>query len=123
MAGVVVAENPHRILRLYLHPTQQFRGHLVDSKGRPIIGRSVHATLRVRLEPKNRKRNAFYGFDINRQTVKTDANGYYTFSGMPIDVEIALSAASTSTAEKHWLGTVELKANEEQAVDTHTIDD
>lgn len=123
MAGVVVAENPHRILRLYLHPTQQFRGRLVDSKGRPIIGRSVHATLRVRLEPKNRKRNAFYGFDINRQTVKTDANGYYTFGRMPIDVEIALSAASASTAEDHWLGTVELKANEEQAVDTHTIDD
>lgn len=123
MAGVVVAENPHRIMRLYLHPTQQFRGRLVDSKGKPIIGSSVHATLRVRLEPKNRKRNAFYGFDVNRKTVKTDANGYYTFSGMPIDVEIALSATSASTAENQWLGTVELKANEEQAVDTHTIDD
>jgi hypothetical protein len=74
MAGVVVAENPQRILRLYLHPTQQFRGRLVNSTGRPIIGRPVYATLRIGLEPKNRKRDAFYGFEVNRQTVKTDSD-------------------------------------------------
>ncbi|MCA9127325.1 MAG: hypothetical protein KDB22_09565 [Planctomycetales bacterium] len=45
MAGVVVAENPHRILRLYLHATKQLSGRLVDSNGKPIGGRSVHATL------------------------------------------------------------------------------
>lgn len=123
MAGVIVAENPHRILRLYLHPTQQLRGRLVDSNGKPVTGRSVHAELRVRLEPKNRKPNAFYGFGVNRQTVKTDADGYYTFNGMPIDVAIALSAASASSAEDHWLGTVELKADEEQAEGIHTIDE
>lgn len=122
MAGVVVAENPHRVLRLYLRPTKELRGRLVDSKDKPIVGRSVHATIRIRLEPKDRKRDAFYGFDASRQTVKTDADGYYTFGGMPIDVEIALSAASFSKVEDHWLGTVTLKANEGQTVDTHTID-
>ncbi len=45
------------------------------------------------------------------------------FSGMPIDVQIALSVESTSKVEKRWLGTVELKGNEEQAVNTHTIDE
>lgn len=123
MAGVVVAENPQRVLRLYLRPTQELRGRLIDSKDKPIVGRPVHATLRIRLEPKNRKRDAFYGFDVNRHTVKTDADGYYTFGGMPIDVEIALSAASVSKADDHWLGTVNLNANEVRAVDTHRIDD
>lgn len=67
--------------------------------------------------------NVFYGFEANRQTVKTDADGYYIFGGMPIDVEIALSAVSASTQEDHRLGTVELKASEEHAADTHTIDE
>ncbi len=123
MAGVVVAENPQRIMRLYLRPTQQIRGRLVDPKGSPIVGRNVYALVRVMLESKDRELNAFHGFEAYRQTVKTDADGYYTFSGMPIDVQIALSVESTSKVENRWLGTVELKGNEEQAVKTHTIDE
>jgi hypothetical protein len=122
MAGVVVAENPHRIMRLYLRPTEQLRGRLVDKQGTPITGRSVHATIRVRHEPKKPELNTYYWFDANRQTVKTDADGYYTFPGMPVDVEISLSAATGSTRD-HGLGTVELQANEVQTVKTHTIDD
>ena len=123
MAGVVVAENPQRVLRLYLRPTQQIRGRLVDAKDKPIVGRPVHATLRIRLEPKNRKRDAFYGFEVNRQTVKTDADGYYTFGGIPMEVEIGLSAASVSKANDHWLGMLKLKSNEGQTVGTYTIDE
>ena len=123
MAGGVVAENPHRVLRLYLHPTQQFRGRLLDANGKPIGGRTVRATLRVRHVPKNRELNAFYGFEAGRRTVQTDANGYYTFESMPIDVEIALNVESSNSRNDHWLGTVELKAHEEPTVDIHTIDD
>ena len=122
MAGVVVAENPHRIMRLYLRPTKQLRGRLVDSLGKPIAGCSVDATLRVKYEPKDRGRNAFYGFEAKRQTVKTDASGYYTFGGLPIDMEIGLSAATAAT-RSHWLGIVKLQADKDQAVETHTIDD
>lgn len=122
MAGVVVAENPHRIMRLYLRPTKQLRGRLVDSQGKPIVGCSVHATLRVKYEPKDRDRSAYYGFDAHRQTVKTDADGFYTFGGLPTDIEIALSVASSATRDD-WLGIVKLQANEDHAVETHTIDD
>lgn len=122
MAGVVVAENPHRILRLYLRPTKQLRGRLVDKQGQPITSRAVHANVRIRHKPKNPKLNMYYGFDANRQTVKTDADGYYTFRGLPVDVELVLSATATSTQD-HWLETVELKANEEQTIKTHTVGD
>jgi hypothetical protein len=122
MAGVVVAENPNRIMRLYLRPTKQLRGRLVNAKGEPIVGKPVQATLRIRREPENRKLNTFYGFDTNRLTVKTDANGYYTFAGMPMDVEIALSAQSSATRD-HWLGTTKLVEDEAPDVQTHTINE
>ncbi len=122
MAGMVVAENPHRTMRLYLRPTKQLRGRLVDSQGKPVVGCSVEATLRISNEPKNRELNTFYGFEANRQKVSTDQDGYYTFAGLPIDIEIGLSAATTATSSQ-WLGIVKLLADEDQSVETHTIDD
>lgn len=123
LAGVVVAENPNRILRLHLQPTQQLRGRLVDSQGKPVIGRAVHAVLRVRHKPEKRELNAFYGFEVSRRKVHTDANGYYTFVGMPHGVEVLLRAETALQQADHWLGTVELKANETEPIETHTIDD
>lgn len=122
MAGVVVAENPHRIMRLYLRPTRLLRGRLVDTQGKPLVECSVHATLRVKRESKDRDRNAYYGFDAHRLTVKTDADGYYSFGGLPVDIEIALSAAPGATRER-GLRIVKLQANEDHAVETHTIDE
>ncbi|MEZ6135813.1 MAG: carboxypeptidase-like regulatory domain-containing protein [Pirellulaceae bacterium] len=122
MAGVVVAENPHRIMRLYLHPTKQLRGRLVDSQGEPIVGCSVEAILRIKHEPEHRVLNAFYGYEANRQKVMTDADGYYTFGGLPTGIEIGLSAATAATRSQ-WLGTVKLLVDEDHAIETHTIDD
>ena len=123
MAGVVVAENPRRILRLTLQPTKRLSGRLVDTEGEPIARRTVYATVRVKHRPTDRKLNAFYGFEAIRQKVKTDADGYYAFDTMPSGVEIAMSAESLYKQRNHWLGIVELKASEEHPVDTHTIED
>lgn len=123
MAGVVVAENPRRILRLNLQPTERLRGRLIDSKGKPVATRTVHAIVRVKRDPKNGERDAFYGFEAFREKVMTDAGGYYTFDALPTGVEIALSAESLYKQERHWLGNVKLKANEGHAVDTYTIND
>jgi len=123
MAGVVVEENPRRLMRLYLQPTKRLRGRLLDSDGKPIVGRTVHAIVRVKRKPKNQPLNTFYGFEATRETVRTDAEGYYAFDAMPIGVEIAISADSLYKQRNHWLGTVELQASEEESVDTHTIED
>lgn len=123
MAGVVLAENPNRIMRLQLQPTKQLDGRLVDSKGNPIGARTVHATLRLMNTAKDRDFNRFYGFEVDRQKVKTDADGYFSFEGMPIGAEILLRAENASGQDDHWLGSVELKANEEHAVETHTLNE
>ncbi|MGB7344702.1 MAG: carboxypeptidase-like regulatory domain-containing protein [Pirellulaceae bacterium] len=123
VAGVVVADNPRRLLRLQLKPTKPLRGRLVDPDGKPIANRTVNATVRVMHEPKDKKLNKFYGFDADRHEAKTDTDGQYTFEGMPCDVEIALSAEAKTRRQSHWLGTVKLKSDEERPFKTDTIKD
>ena len=123
MAGVVVAENPRRILRLTLLPTKPLSGRLVDAEGKPIAERTVHAEVRVTHQPKNPELGVFYTFVAFRRAVETDADGYYTFDAMPSGVEVAMSAESENNQQDQWLGIVELKAGDETAVETHAVDE
>ncbi len=123
VAGVVVEENPHRLLRLYLQPTKTLRGRLVDPNGKPIAGRTVNAMVHVMLKPEKQKPNRFYGFSPDHQEVQTDADGYYIFNNMPCDVDISVTAEPTSQRSSHWLGITRLKPNEEHSIETETIKD
>jgi hypothetical protein len=67
--------------------------------------------------------SVFVSIKDSNSSEAMDVDGYYTFDSMPIDVEIALSAASASAQKDHWLGTVELGDSKVPAVETHTIDD
>ena len=84
----------------------------------------MHAAIRILYRPKNKKRNAFYGFDVSpRYTVKTDANGECVFPNMPVGIDIAVTADSPTKRRDHWLGTVKLSAQRDDEPKTDEIDD
>ncbi|MCA9193224.1 MAG: carboxypeptidase regulatory-like domain-containing protein [Planctomycetales bacterium] len=106
-----------------LESTQQLAGRLIDSNGKPIAGRNVHAELRVRYKPQDRVLNAFHGFEVDHLTVQTNADGFFSFESLPVDVDIGLRADSTQTVDDHWLGTFELKTGQIPDMKTHTVKD
>ncbi len=121
-AGVIIVKNPRRLLRIQLQPTKQFRGRLLDQDNQPIAGRNVEAHIRVDdRDGDHFNRSPF--FEAKMVKVKTDAQGYYNFKKMPCDVQLALHAESATKQQDHWLGIVELKANEETPLKSDKVDD
>lgn len=122
MAGAVVDKNPQRILRLSLQPTQTLSGRLVDQAGKPVVGRSVSAEIRVMLKSKERE-VGFRGFRLPARKVLTDEAGVYEFKGMPIGLDIALSAEAKVSVDSHWLGIFELEAGKPTEVKEYVVVD
>ncbi len=111
-ATVAVIDQIDQPVLLALKPTGEYRGQLISDLNRPLIGHAVRAEIRV-----SGKRDYSKLFPTNFLAAtfdaRTDAQGNYSFTGLPCEVAINLNADSLDGSdETTWLYKFYLEPNE-----------
>jgi hypothetical protein len=88
-ATVAVIDRLDQPVTLDLKPTGEYRGQLLGKENRPLHGHAVCAKIYVSRKGDDSKLFLAATFDA-----KTDAEGNYSFSGLPCEAAISLSADS-----------------------------
>jgi RNA polymerase sigma factor (sigma-70 family) len=92
-ATVAVIDRLDQPVTLDLKPTGEYRGQLLGKEDRPLHGHAVRAEIRVSRKGDDSKPFATE-FLAATFDAKTDAEGNYSFSGLPCEAAISLRADS-----------------------------
>ena len=126
-SGVATTDDLTQFLRVKLLPTGELRGRLVDGAGEPIANCIVHVIVRIRHGVATNGPSSSLpfptSFEAKRFESKTDGQGNYTFSNLPCNFVLSLTARPTDSFDDHGLGTALLVPGEKRPIEVHHIAD
>ncbi len=89
LAGAVVIDDFSAPVKLTLQPTTRFEGQLLGKLDKPLAHCGVKACARLE-GPRSDNRAVSTIMDAITLSTKTDAEGRYSFTGVPVDVNITI---------------------------------